>query len=67
MTDTMTTKEQELSIIGPSLPQVDEVLSAGAIRFLTHLVEKFAHRVPELLETRKVRQRKIDAGQLPDF
>lgn len=67
MTDTMTIKEQQITITKPHLPQVEEVLTAGAVRFLTHVVEKFAHRVPELLETRQLRQKKIDAGQLPNF
>lgn len=67
MTDTMTTTEQSLSIISPDSLQREEILTSGAIRFLTHVVDKFAHRIPELLNTRQDRQRQIDAGQLPDF
>ena len=67
MTDTMTTTEQSLSIIAPNSLQREEILTSGAIRFLTHVVDKFAHRIPELLNTRQDRQRQIDAGQLPDF
>ena len=44
-----------------------KVLTPEASRFLTRLSSRFEARRRELLERAAVRQRQIDAGQLPDF
>jgi malate synthase len=43
------------------------VLSAPAIDFVNHLVDRFAADVTELLARREALQREFDAGALPDF
>jgi malate synthase len=45
----------------------DEVLTEGALDFLTELHERFNGRRLELLEAREERQDRFDAGELPDF
>src|SRR6185369_9085511 len=45
----------------------DEVLTEGALDFLTELHERFDARRRELLERRMERQQRFDAGELPDF
>src|SRR5579864_9397306 len=44
-----------------------EILTAEARQFLNDLARNFEKRRQELLAGREVRQRQIDAGQLPDF
>ena len=56
-----------LVISGPILPEYQSVLTADALDFLAATVAQFAHRVPQLLSARTERQRRIDAGELPDF
>ena len=43
------------------------VLTPEAIRFLTRLSREFEPRRQELLARRRLRQKQIDAGELPDF
>jgi malate synthase len=53
-----------------ALPNVEvetEVLSPEASKFLIRLAREFEPRRQELLALRRVRQQKIDGGQLPDF
>ncbi|MFL6725451.1 MAG: hypothetical protein ACJ8FS_02915, partial [Sphingomicrobium sp.] len=45
----------------------DEVLSEGALEFLAELHERFDSRRRGLLDRRLERQRRFDAGELPDF
>jgi malate synthase len=45
----------------------DEVLSTGALRFLAALHRRFDKKRRELLDARTARQRRFDAGELPDF
>jgi len=45
----------------------DEILSPEAREFLNALARNFEKRRQELLARRDVRQKQIDAGQLPDF
>ncbi len=45
----------------------NEVLSASALEFLSELHERFNERRLKLLEKRKDRQARFDAGELPDF
>lgn len=48
-------------------PQADRVLTAGALAFLEELHDRFDDRRLELLAARQDRQRRLDAGELPDF
>jgi malate synthase len=43
------------------------ILSDAAVGFVADLVRTFRPRVKELLERRAARQKKFDAGELPDF
>ena len=45
----------------------NEVLTDSALEFLAELHERFDGRRRELLATREERQRRFDAGELPDF
>ena len=44
-----------------------QILTPGACRFLTKLAREFESRRRELLQCRETRQRKMDAGVMPDF
>ncbi|MFC4636831.1 malate synthase A [Deinococcus hohokamensis] len=48
-------------------PDAGRVLSAGALAFLEDLHTRFDARRLELLAARQERQRRLDAGELPDF
>jgi malate synthase len=48
-------------------PRQDEVLTPEAIEFVAGLERRFGSRRRELLQARVERQRRIDAGELPDF
>ncbi len=43
------------------------ILSGAALTFVADLVERFAPRIEEALLARAERQKKFDAGELPDF
>jgi malate synthase len=58
MTTTSTLPHQELETL---------VLSPQAISFLTKLAGEFEPRRQELLHRRQLRQKALDAGELPDF
>jgi malate synthase len=57
----------DLEIRGPLHPGYSEILTPEACHFLAGLLRKFQPRRAELLARRAVRQREIDAGQMPDF
>ena len=63
----MPRSEIAISIEAPKHPDADAVLTPEALRFLTELHHRFDARRVELLDKRAVRQKAIDAGQLPDF
>ncbi|MFC4425552.1 malate synthase A [Deinococcus navajonensis] len=48
-------------------PEAGRVLSAGALTFLEELHTRFGGRRLALLQARQDRQRRLDAGELPDF
>ena len=56
-----------LVVSGPVGSEYQVVLSAEALDFLAATCAQFAARVPQLLHARTQRQRRIDAGELPDF
>jgi malate synthase A len=45
----------------------ETVLTREALAFVAELVRRFGPRVSELLEKRRARQARFDAGELPDF
>src|SRR5437016_4405428 len=47
--------------------QGDKILTPDALRFLAALQRRFNPTRLTLLEDRKARQRRIDAGEMPDF
>ncbi|HEX9610407.1 MAG TPA: malate synthase A [Gemmatimonadales bacterium] len=51
----------------PAEPGFDEILTPDARRFLTTLAHAFEPRRQELLARRMERQRRLEAGELPDF
>ncbi|MGQ0428936.1 MAG: malate synthase A, partial [Gammaproteobacteria bacterium] len=48
-------------------PQSPDVLSPAAVAFVERLAAQFAASVESLLARRVERQRRFDAGELPDF
>jgi malate synthase len=54
-------------IAAAAAPRQDEVLTPEAIEFVAGLERRFGSRRRELLQARVERQRRIDAGELPDF
>ncbi|MGZ8324973.1 MAG: malate synthase A [Rhodoplanes sp.] len=52
---------------GKTAPRYPEILSPGALAFLAELHRRFDTRRRELLAARAERQRRFDAGELPDF
>jgi malate synthase len=48
-------------------PHGDEILTGDAIAFVADLQRRFGARRAELLQARAERQRRLDAGELPDF
>lgn len=58
---------QGVAVKGRMGPRYTEILSPGALAFLAELHRKFEERRRELLEARRERQARFDAGELPDF
>ena len=52
---------------GRTGPRYPEILSPGALAFVAELHRRFDARRRELLAARTERQRRFDAGELPDF
>ena len=50
-----------------SVPGAGDVLTEAALDFLAELHERFDRRRDELLQARVERQKRFDAGELPDF
>ncbi len=57
----------QLLLQQPLTEQQQQIITADALGFIERLVERFAERVPLLLEAREQQQLAIDRGQLPDF
>jgi malate synthase len=55
------------SFAAPAVPRLDEILSDDAAEFVSGLERRFGPRRLELLQARAERQRRLDAGELPDF
>lgn len=56
-----------VTIKAPRVPRVDEVLTSAALAFLAELHRKFDPQRKALLAARAERQKRFDAGELPDF
>jgi malate synthase len=56
-----------VKIDAPHHPGQDQVLTPEAIHFLAELQRRFNGRRLELLAARKERQKRLDAGEKPDF
>jgi malate synthase len=56
-----------LSIGAPVRGENQPILSPEALEFVAALAQTFSPRVAELLAARAARQKRIDAGELPDF
>jgi malate synthase len=56
-----------LTVHAPPGDGFETILTSDALAFLGALHEHFAHRRYDLLDAREARQRRIDAGLLPDF
>jgi len=56
-----------LEIRGPHVPGQDRILTPDAIAFVEQLVRRFGPRREQLLERRREVQRRLRAGELPDF
>src|SRR5262245_60231114 len=60
--------DRPVAVAAPSaLPGADEILTDGALGFVAELHERFDERRRELLAARVERQKRFDAGELPDF
>ena len=64
---TTTPLPQGVQIAGAMGARYDEILSPDAVKFLVELHRKFNARRKELLAARVARQKRFDAGELPDF
>jgi malate synthase len=54
-------------IAAPTAPRQGEILTDDALGFVADLERRFGRRRRELLRARAERQRRLDAGELPDF
>ena len=61
------TLSDPVRIVGPSTPFEESILTPEAVRFLVNLSTQFEPRRRRLLEARRERQERLDAGELPDF
>jgi malate synthase len=58
---------EHVEVRGPVEGRAAEVLTPQALEFVARLQRKFGDRRIELLKLRAERQKRIDAGELPDF
>jgi malate synthase len=61
------TQSDPVRIAGPATRSQERILTPEAIRFLVKLSTMFEPRRRALLEARRERQLRLDAGELPDF
>jgi len=60
-------RPEPLSIGAPVSGDNQPILSPDALEFVAALAERFGPRVAALLKAREERQKRLDAGELPDF
>jgi malate synthase len=56
-----------VEVRGPHLARFDEVLTVPALEFVARLHREFNPQRQSLLQARRERQARLDAGELPDF
>src|SRR5246127_2106388 len=56
-----------VQILASSHPAQERVLTAAALKFIVELQRRFNPRRVELLAARRERQKRLDAGEKPDF
>jgi malate synthase len=56
-----------IEVVGPILPEFEEILTPEALDFVAQLSRKFSETRDALLKMRKERQQAVDSGKLPDF
>src|SRR5690606_23756521 len=64
---TATTIGEGIIVKGAMKPGYERVLTPGALAFVATLERKYGERRRELLAARAERQKRFDAGELPDF
>lgn len=64
---TATASTSGINVRGKMKPGYDRVLTAEALAFVADLERRFGARRRELLAARDERQKRFDAGELPDF
>ncbi len=57
----------KLVITAEANPEFSDILTPEALAFVAELQSRFGARRADLLEARAARQRKLEAGELPDF
>ena len=67
MNTSTSSRPEPLSIGAPVSTDNQPILSPEALEFIAALNERFGPRVAALLKAREERQKRIDAGELPDF
>jgi malate synthase len=63
----MTAPVAGVELKAQATPEFNEILTPEALTFVVELHRKFNPRRLELLEARKARQARLNAGELPDF
>lgn len=63
----MSTSTAVVQVHGPASKAADEILTDDALRLVGLLCAKFEGRRQALLEARKCRAKKFDAGEVPTF
>jgi malate synthase len=58
---------RDVQILAPSHAGQERVLATGALQFISDLQRRFNSKRVELLEARAERQKRLDAGDKPDF
>ncbi len=61
------TNTDDVRILAPLQPRYESILTAEALDFLLTLHKEFNPIRQQLLDKRKIRQQRIDLGELPDF
>ena len=56
-----------VEVVGPPVARINEVLTPEALAFVADLHRRFDRRRRELISLRAERQKRFDAGELPDF
>jgi len=63
-----TVLDRPMAVAAPSsMPGAEEILTDGALGFIAEMHERFDARRRDLLAARVERQKRFDAGELPDF